>query len=233
MQRIKPVYNEIYHIYNRGVEKRQIFLNDRDYLRFIHDLFEFNNQDPARNLYHHTNSQQSWEVGLPNIKRETRKFFVEILTVCLMPNHFHLMVKQKTDDGVTEFMRKLGAGYTNYFNKKYERVGPLFQGKYKYVHVAKESHFFHLPNYIHLNPLELIMPQWKDEGVKDYTKAMTFLENYRWSSFPDYIGKKNFPSVTQRDFLVEILGSPKNYRTNIEKWLKEINLEGIDHLTLE
>ena len=77
------------------------------------------------------------------------------------------------------------------------------------------------------------MPQWKDEGVKDYTKAMTFLENYRWSSFPDYIGKKNFPSVTQRDFLVEILGSPKNYRTNIEKWLKEINLEGIDHLTLE
>ena len=142
MQRIKPVYNEIYHIYNRGVEKRQIFLNDRDYLRFIHDLFEFNNQDPARNLYHHTNSHQSWEVGLPNIKRETRKFFVEILTVCLMPNHFHLMVKQKTDDGVTEFMRKLGAGYTNYFNKNMNELVLYSKANINMFMLLKSPTFF-------------------------------------------------------------------------------------------
>jgi len=248
MKKPQFVNSHIYHIYNRGVEKRKTFLDEIDHLRFIHDLFEFNDINPAisSNVRFTTNQpskintsclNQLLEVQLPKVERKQKRFHrklvIEILAFCLMPNHYHLLVRQLVDNGIVKFMQKLGTGYTNYFNLKYERVGPLFQGRFKAVRVAKESHLLHLPNYIHFNPLELIMPKLKDDGMKDYKKAIVFLENYRWSSFPDYIGKKNFPSITQRDFLSEMLGAPKNYKINTEKWLAEMNVEEITHLTLE
>lgn len=231
MERIKPVVNEIYHIYNRGVEKRKIFLNEEDYLRFIHNLFEFNDEAPALNLAYYL--KQSKEVGLPKIERSARKLLVELMVFCLMPNHFHLIMKQKRDCGVTEFMRKLGTGYTNYFNQKYKRVGPLFQGKYKLVRITTDSHFIHLPYYIHLNPLELESPKWKNKEIKNYKVAMKFLENYKWSSFSDYVGKKNFPSVTQREFLMRFFSGPENYKKETVQWLKEMDLEEFKEFTLE
>lgn len=236
MQRIKPVNNEIYHIYNRGVEKRKIFLEDLDYLRFIHDLFEFNDQNPVLNInYYFNQSSEPMEVGLPYIRqKEPRKLLVEILSFCLMPNHFHLMVKQKTQNGVTEFMRKMGTGYTNYFNQKYKRVGALFQGKYKSIIIKQDSYFIHLPFYIHLNPLDLIAPEWREREIKDMKKTAKFLKSYRWSSYLDYIGIKNFPSVTQREFLNDFFEGPKEYKKQTLSWLKEMDLkEEIKDVILE
>jgi len=225
--------NVFYHIYNRGVEKRKIFLDERDHLRFIHDLFEFNNLHPAPSLTYHFD-KHSKEVGLPKIKRQPRKLLVELLVYCLMPNHFHIIAKQRIDGGVTTFMRKLGTGYTNYFNQKYERVGSLFQGKYKIVQIKKEPHFFNLPCYVHLNPLDLIIPDWKEnKEVKDTKKAISFLKSYRWSSFPDYIGKKNFPSVTQRKFLMDCFGGVERQKAGMINWLKEMDLEEIKNFILE
>src|SRR4030043_636738 len=111
MHRIKPVMGEIYHIYNRGVEERNIFLDDDDRLRFIHDIFEFNDKNPAMNFgyYFRKKEEESIEVGLPKIvEREPRKLLVDILAFCLMPNHFHFMVRQRKENGITEFMRKIG-----------------------------------------------------------------------------------------------------------------------------
>ncbi len=236
--RSKPLINEIYHAYNRGVEKRNIFMDDKDRLRFMHDLFEFNDIAPALNLAYHLSpnkNHKSKEVGLPNIlKRETRKRLVDLLCFCLMPNHFHLMLKQKTENGISEFMRKLGTGYTNYFNQKYKRSGVLFQGKYKVVHLDKNNHFVYLPHYIHLNPLDLITPGQKF-GIKDSKEIINFLQNYRWSSFPDYIGEKNFPSVTQREFLRQFFNGPEQYKKDILNWLNESGLKrkDIQNLTLE
>jgi len=233
MYRIKPSIGGIYHIYNRGVESRKIFMDDEDRLRFIHDLFEFNNENPTINLAYFIGQKQSKEVGLPKIERKPRKLLVEILVFCLMPNHFHLMVRQRKENGVTEFMRKLGTGYTNFFNKKYSRVGPLLQGKYKIVHVNQESHFIHLPYYIHLNPLDINFLEWREKEIKNFDKAIEFLENYRWSSFQDYTGIKNFPSVTQRDFLLKFFNGAIQYKKDTFKWLKNIDLEEIKPLTLE
>lgn len=143
------------------------------------------------------------------------------------------MVKQKIEGGITSFMRKLGTGYTNYFNQKYERVGSLFQGIYKIAHLKKEANFIHLPYYIHLNPLDLKFPEWRNKEIKNYKEAMKFLENYRWSSFPDYIGKKNFSSVTQRKFLNEFFEGPIQYKKDTIKWLKEMDLEEIKDIVLE
>jgi len=237
---IKPVFvdNRIYHIYNRGVEKRNVFLDKQDHFRFVHDLFEFNDEAPAINIYYKLPQLQSYEVELRKIgnkkeERQPRKLLVEILSFCLMPNHFHLLIKQKVDGGVIQFMQKLGTGYTNYFNKKYKRVGSLFQGRFKAVLVEEEAHFIHLPYYIHLNPLDLKFPEWRNKEIRNYKEVMKFLENYRWSSFLDYLGKKNFPSVTQRKFLNEFFGGPKQYKKDITKWLKEIDLEEIKEIILE
>lgn len=223
--------HEIYHIYNRGVEKRAIFMSDDDRFRFIHDLFEFNDENPALNLAYHV--KQSKEVGLPKIEREPRELLVNLMAFCMMPNHFHLIAEQKTENGITEFMRKIGTGYTNYFNQKYKRVGPLFQGKYKMIRLANEAHFIHLPYYIHFNPLDLIAPEWRGRELKNYKKALGFLETYRWSSHLDYCGKKNFPSVTQREFLLKFFEGPKQYQTNANDWLKELDLEEIKDIALE
>jgi len=231
MKRERPVTGEIYHIYNRGVEKRDIFLSDEDYSRFVHDLFEFNDINPAINLNYHFN--QSSEVGLPKIKRRKRKLLVEIMAFCLMPNHFHLLARQRVDGGITEFMRKLGTGYTNYFNQKYERVGALFQGKYKSVRLKKEAHFIYLPYYIHLNPLDLKFGKKYEKIIKNRKEAIKFLENYRWSSFPDYLGIKNFPSVTQRDFLNNFIGHPKQHKKSLFDLLENPKTEEMQELVLE
>ena len=150
-----------------------------------------------------------------------------------MPNHYHLLVRQLTSNGIVRFMQKLGTGYTNYFNKKYERVGSLFQGKFKAVLLNEDSHFIHLPYYIHLNPLDLCAREWRNKRLENINYATNFLENYRWSSYLDYIGKKNFPSVTQRNFLMRFFKGPENYKVDTLKWLQEINLANISELTLE
>lgn len=231
----KPAFveGEIYHIYNRGVEKRDIFLDDGDRYRFVHDIFEFNDTYPARNVHYYLNRQHKPIEVEPRYIRKPRKMLVEILAFCIMPNHFHLLLRQRLEKGVVSFMQKLGTGYTMYFNQKYERVGSLFQNRFKAVLVENDKHFLYIPHYIHLNPLELIMPHWKENGIKNHKKALNFLENYRWSSFLDYVGKKNFPSVTQRDFLQKILGGPKEYKESLAEYLRDLDLESINGLMLE
>jgi putative transposase len=240
MSRDKIIAGEIYHIYNRGTEKRSIFLDDSDYLRFIHDLFEFNDENPAFNIGHFFNKNRKRdEAEYIDVRRQYierrrgRKMLVEILAFCLMPNHYHLLLKPKKDSGITEFIKKINGGYAKYFNNKYERTGTLFQGKYKSILVKKDAYFIHLPYYIHLNPLDLKFPEWRDGKIKNYKEAMKFLENYRWSSFLDYIGKKNFPSVTQREFLLRFFGGAEQYKKDTLEWLKEMDLEEIKNLTLE
>ena len=150
-----------------------------------------------------------------------------------MPNHYHLLLAPCVENGISKFMKKVNMGYAKYFNEKYKRSGALFEGRYKSVVIKNDAHFLHIPYYIHANPLDLIMPEWREKKIDDYKKAAKFLENYRWSSFPDYIGKKNFPSVTQRDFLLGFFDGPEQYKKDVLRWLKEIEIDQIKDLVLE
>ena len=230
-RKIHFVEDEMYHICNRGVEKRNLFMDDKDYFRFIHDLYEFNDEAPATPLYYKQSSLQSYETR--SRRNHKRKLIVEILAFTLMPNHYHLLIRQLKDNGIVEFMQRLGVGYAMYFNQKYQRAGTLFEGRFKAVLVEREAHFIHLPFYIHANPLDLKFRGWRQREIKNYKAAMDFLENYRWSSFPDYIGRKNFPSVTQREFLLKFFGSPKSYRQTTMALLKEMDMESIQEVALE
>lgn len=230
MKRPQFETEEIYHIFNRGVEKRKIFTDDADYYRFVHDLFEFNDTDPALNTgYSFKNSGVNPKLSKP------RKTLVEILAFCAMPNHFHLLLRQKVDKGITEFMRKFGTGYTNYFNHRNIRVGPLFQGTFKAVLIEKEAQLLYISHYIHLNPLDLVSPEWREQEIKNPKKAMQFLESYRWSSYLDYINKKNFPSITQRNFIKSIYGSGTSidYKKDISEWLSGFSLGAAQDITLD
>jgi len=229
MRKEQFISGEIYHILNRGVDKRNIFLENEDYLRFIHDLYEFNDEAPALNIYY----RQFYEVGNRKHGHKHRECIVDILALSLMPNHFHLLIKQRKDGGIQNFMRKLGTGYANYFNNKNQRTGVLFQGRYKAVPIKSDQHLLHLPYYIHLNPLDLYEPSWRDKRIHNYKNVVRFLEKYRWSSLPDYLGIKNFPSVINKNFLTELIGEPTEFKQSLVNWLKDFDLDNIDNVLLE
>jgi len=211
------VNNQYYHIYNRGVDKRKIFLDRNDYIRFLHDLYEFNDKNPAIE-YSRLPKKIKDVGGEASHIMQKRKKLVEIICFCQMPNHYHLILKQLVEKGISRFMHKLGTGYTMSFNLKQKRNGILFQGPFKAIHIENETYLIHLSRYIHLNPVKLIKPEWKKEDIKNWKKINKFLENYKWSSYSDYIGKKNFPSIINKELLLNIFDNEKKYKKFIKEW---------------
>ena len=168
--------NSFYHVFNRGVDHRKIFLDEHDYERFYLSLFLFNDRS-----YHA-------EMGLTaltlrkDISQRVREPLVRILSFCLIPNHFHLLLEPLSENGLTQFMHRLLMGYAKYFNKKHERTGPLYEGKFKAVSIQRDVHFEHLLRYIHLNALDITDIPWREGKVDDWNAVEKFLERYRWSS---------------------------------------------------
>jgi len=218
---------EFYHVLNRGVDKRIIFLDKQDYLRFTHNLFEFNNDKKVINNSHLFRRENIDLVG------RYREKLVNIHAFCLMPNHYHLLLESKEEGGISKFMMKLNVGYAKYFNKKYKRSGTLFESRYKSILVEKEAHFTYLPYYIHFNPLDLKFPEWRDNKLKDHKKAIGFLDSYRWSSHLDYLGKENFSSLIQKNFLSDFFGESKGYKRDVRECLKNMKLSKLADLSLE
>ena len=161
-----------------------------------------------------------------------REQLVDIISFCLMPNHFHFILKQLKDGGIVKFMQKIGTGYTMYFNQKHKRSGVLFQGKFKAILIDRDEYFLPLSGYIHSNPVEIIEPGWKDAGIKDWPMVNDFLQKYRWSSYQDYIGIKNFPSVINKDFLLNYFQDTKRYQQYLKTYLVG-DLERIKEVVLE
>lgn len=225
---------EIYHVLNRGVDKRKIFIDRQDYFRFMHNLWIFNDQEwiySSSRIFRR--AEEIHDIASRVLRRKPRKLLVDIHAFCLMPNHYHLLLSPRIENGIPKFMRKVNMGYAKYFNIKYKRSGALFEGRYRGILVNNENYFLHLPFYIHLNPLDLISPEWRNGKIKNYKEAIKFLEKYRWSSLPDYIGIKNFPSVISQDFVLECFGGKNEYKSKMYEWLKDMNLANINNMTLE
>ena len=211
----------IYHIFNRGIDRRNVFTGFREYLR-AQELIQF---------YKHleTPVRYSKFLQLPkslrdDVLREINKseIQVDILAYCLMPNHFHFMLQQKVDKGISTFISNFTNAYTRYFNTKHERVGPMFEGIFKAVLVESDEQLIHLSRYIHLNP---VVSSIIDESD---------INDYKWSSYPEYISLLKDNIISNKDLVMSMFESEKHYEKfvldHIEYGKK---LELIKHLTLE
>lgn len=203
--------NSYYHTFNRGVEKRKIFQDEQDYNIFIYylsvyllpidDLFQTFPKTPTRLLN-------------KNLSKE-----VELIAFCLMPNHFHLLLKQLPVDGVSRFIKQLTNAYTLYFNNKYKRVGGLMQGRFGAVPIDSDEQLLHVSRYIHLNPI--------------VSKLVGDLDDYRWSSYHSYISKNKDLLINNSDVLNHF-SSTKDYERFVldqEDYAKE--LDTIKHLLID
>ncbi|MCS7181186.1 MAG: hypothetical protein NZ891_07580 [bacterium] len=217
MRKIDFVVGNFYHIYNRGVEKRDIFLDEKDFYRFIDYLYIFNDEKPMRYYFPQGPTSQNRE----------REKIVGVLCYALLPNHFHLILTPLKDGGITQFMRKLLTGYVMYFNEKYKRTGTLFESKFKAKIIENDAYFCHSTRYIHLNSLKLIMPEWKEEGVKNWERAIDFLVNYKWSSLSFYLYRKNFLNIIEEKLVENSLevGLGEKYLQFLKEWLPNSNCE--------
>lgn len=167
---------EYYHIYNRGVDKRRIFQDSRDWNRFRDALYICNTEKSIK-----------FRLLPPDILTfERGETLVDIFAYALMPNHFHIIVGEKKEGGISAFSGKLLTSYSMYFNTKNERSGPLMCRPFRSSHIADDEYFRWVFSYVHLNPLELIEPDWKERGIGDMRRATGHLASYAYSSYPDY-----------------------------------------------
>ncbi len=204
---------EYYHLYNRGTEKRNIFTSRAGRDRFLALLY-FANQDAPVDL------KLQGSTLLEATEQREESPLIEIVCYCLMPNHFHLLVREIEDDGISKFMQKLTTGYTMYFNKRYERNGALFQGRFKATHVDDDRYLRYIISYIHLNPVKLIEPKWKEDGITNRAHAERFLEQYTDSSYLDYLGKKRPEGmILSKDVLPEYFASGTDFKSFVTEWL--------------
>ena len=218
---------ELYHALNRGVEKRKIFMDTGDRMRFVHDLYEFNDTKPAPEFIKYR------EIRSPDMYgTRSRERLVDVRGWCVMGNHYHLLLSEITEGGLSLFLRKLNVGYAMYFNERYKRAGTLFQGRTKKIHINNDAYFLHILHYIHLNPLDFLKgaESWRTLEVKNAKTALAHLGGYRWSSYLDYCGKKNFPSVISKDLFGDVF---KNYERTITSYLKDLELETVKPFLLE
>lgn len=171
---------EWYHLYSQGIDKRRIFIDKNDFQRFQALLYLANNIEPV-----------NFEL-LKNVPREAifalprKKTLVAIGAYCLMTNHPHLIVQEREENGITAFMHKLGTAYTTYFNKKHGRIGNLMVKPFRSKHIADERYLRRVAQYVHLNPVELFEPEWKNGKVHSLETIEQNLLGYTFSSLPDY-----------------------------------------------
>lgn len=197
MRKIPFVEEEYYHLYNRGNAKRTIFKDESDYQRFLQLLYVCNTSA-------HVNIRDLPKDFVPT------EPIVAIGAYTLMPNHFHLLIKQTKPGGLSQFMQKIGTSYSSYFNKKYNMTGSLFEGKFKAQHLETDRYLRYMYAYIHLNPVKLIEPSWKEKGLKNKTRCFEFLDAYIYSSYRTYI---NAPVPKNQAHIIDPSAFPTYFAT--------------------
>ena len=216
MSYVKPkfVNSEIYHVYNRGVEKRELFSDASDYQHFLDTLSYFREQSPTEKL-----SRLPHKVLHSILIELPERPLVTILGHCLMPNHFHLLLRQEKDGGVTSFMRRSLNSYTHYYNRKYERVGTMFQGRFQAVHVRSDEQFLHVSRYIHLNP--------------SVARLVNDPLEYPWSSIGAY-RRGTVSRLSDPTMILTLAGSARRYQKFVTDYADYArSLADLKHILLD
>lgn len=213
--------NGYYHLYNRGVEKRVIFQDQQDYSVFLSYLKEYllpkNEKDLQERLDDPNITSKEKAKILQLLRLNNFADEITLLAYCLMPNHFHFFVHQKSAGSIDKFMNSLGTRYTMYFNKRYDRVGSLYQGVYKAVQLVNEPQFIYLSKYIHKQALAL--------------KGLAFQSYEQPCSYKEYCGRRNTEWITPNEVLSYF--SKTNPSLSYQSFVEEEELGPIENILLE
>lgn len=211
---------QMYHVYNRGVEKRPIFTRKRDYERSKEMLWYYRYSSPR--LRFSSYKQLSPEATNSYVQMLTSQpLKVTIYCYSFMPNHFHFLIRQEIESGVTKFISQYSNSYAKYFNTKYRRVGPLFQGEFKAVRIENDEQLLHVSRYIHLNPVSAYLIKLKD------------LPTYPWTSLPEYI-EPQVMSICNTDQILSRFSKENTYTTFINDQASyQRSLEPIEQLVFD
>ena len=204
MRNIKFAVKEFYHIYNRGVDKKSIFMDSDDLFRFLTCMEFFNTKDPIGSVYEHSRKKPKFGSSASKTKK-----LVNFVAYCLNQNHYHFILEPLVESGVQKFMHRLATGYTNYFNEKYERSGSLFQGRYKAIHIDSNEYLLHLSVYVNLNY----------KVHKNLNKE--WMKKLPLSSFVEYT-EKTIKSFCIKDIVLGQFKNTKEYKSFCAEILPEI-----------
>jgi len=208
LRKVNFASGEYYHLYNRGVEKKNIFLNDSDYKKFIYLMYICNT----------TRSIVLRDISENFDRKET---IIEIGAYCLMKNHFHILIRERSEGGVTAFMRKLLTAYSMYFNIKYKRTGKLWQGVFQSSHIDSDKYLKYLYSYIHLNPAKYVDLKWKENINHNSQKLFNFTIAYKYSSLMIYLNyAKGYASkILTPTAFPAYFKDPMEHKRQLLEWL--------------
>lgn len=212
MPRSKIEIDECYHIYNRGNNKQNIFFEERDYIRFIFLILYFQGGDSVYNIGRHVSNYVKHRMFNIDFEKISKNKKVELLAFALMPNHFHFILKEKEQGGISKYLQRIQNSYTKYINTKNGKIGHLFQGPYQSVHVESNEQLLHLSAYIHRNPREI--KRWKDKEV-----------DFPWSSFINYIKENRWGKLLSMELLLGQFKGPKEYKSFVDESGTKLCLE--------
>lgn len=219
---IPLVTGETYHVLNRGTASVPIFKSKYDYRRFLRATLYYQNVQIPVKFSKLINMAKPIRDGIMKQLKEEKDCWVEINAYCLMPNHYHLLVKQTKDNGIFNFVRRLSSSYSHYFNKKNERKGGLFEGRFKAVRVETGAQLLHLSRYIHLNPYSSFL-------VNDLESLL----DYSFSSLPEYLGRTK-TDICQKEAILNQFSNPEDYeKFALDQADYQRSLEEIKHQLLE
>lgn len=220
MRKVVFANDEIYHVFNCGVERRPVFTLKKNYERAVAalDFYRFKNL-PLRLANALVLEKETKENFFTNLRKQPK--LAEIICYCLMPNHFHFLVKQKSQNGIPKFLSDFTNSYTRYFNTRNKRIGPLFQGIFKAVRIEKDEQLIHVSRYIHLNPVVSLIIKEEE------------LDTYPWSSFPGYLNPET-GGICSPKIILSFFSSPKDYRKFVHNQIDYAKkLEKIKHLAFD
>jgi putative transposase len=213
--------DEYYHVYSRGVDKRKIFIDEKDHNRFVKLLYLANSDEPIS--FKHAFGKKG-NKRIDEVKKASEITFIG--SWCLMPNHFHLLLKEspevgpRGEVGISIFMKKLLTAYSMYFNTRHDRTGALFEGNFKAKHLDHDQYLKYQFTYIHLNPISIIDNGWKNKKIENKQKAKDFLDQYKYSSYLDYCGvDRPEGKILNKQAFPEYFKSGLDFREMIDEWI--------------
>ena len=227
------ILGEYYHIYNRIIFNTPVFKDTKNCNRLMQSFLLANSTQASQAfLFLRNNKNASIEDALKIAKNG--KKFVDVICYAIMPDHYHILLKEKIKNGITSFIHRCNISIAKYINTKTERRGPLFEGLFKSKHIATNNYLLHLSLYIHLNPLDfLIGKQWREHEVKNWDQIKNRLINYPYSSLKNFLNKNhNDKIISGAEIIMGQFNNSKEYESYLREW-SEKTLNIIDNLIID